>query len=914
MAFPDSPLATTVELQVDGTWTDVTGYVYGRDPVSISRGQSAEADSADPSTLGLTVNNRDARFSPRAPAGAWYGRIGRNTPIRVAVDRGTPTTRLDYTAAPTDGVLAFDTPTLTGDIDVRVDVAPRLGLWAERTALLSKYTTDSDQRSWILYLDVDGNVGFIWSQDGTSSTTVFVTTATPIDTSAERLAIRATLDVDNGTGGFTVTFYTAPTIDGSWTQLFQYVNSVDGATSIYDSTTEIEVGRAGTTLVDFNGWVYAAQVLDGIGGTPKADIDFRTVSEGATAVTDDAGLDWVISDGYAIVSPDGLRFTGEVSEWPVRWDTTGTDVYTTITAAGLLRRLQQGTIPVQSTLRRILSGQPTVVAYWPCEDGQDATHIASGIGGPPMNIAGSPTFAGYSGFHCSAPIPTLNDSEWLGAIRPYSDTGEIQCRFLMSVPSDTATSSGESIIAISTTGTASLWHLSYRGGTGNLRLEAFDTGGNLIWSGGDIAFVADGKDLRVSLLLTQSDSDVIATVVTYEIGAPSGLFDTQTVSSTDIGRASSVTVNNNGGIEDISVGQIAVENQVVSVFDDLDEVLAYAGERAGRRFLRLCGENGIYGRVYGDPDDTPRMGPQDPDTLINLLNQCVNADDGLLFEPRDIIAVAMRTRASMQNRDAAVTLDYTTDLYGDLEPTDDDRYTANDVTVTRIGGSSTRVMDTTSALSTAAPPDGVGAYTTELELSLFRDLDTVDQAYWHLHRGTVDEPRYPTLGVEMARSEIVGDATVQAGLAAVDIGDRLTVTNPPTWLPPGSIEQLVGGITETLSNFTRMLAFALAPYSPYEVAVYDTDRYDTAGSSLATGTTSAETSLSVATTSGPVWTTAAGDLPFDVVVGGERMTVTAVSGSSSPQTFTVTRSVNGIQKAHDAGTGVRLHQPAVRAL
>jgi hypothetical protein len=39
------------------------------------------------------------------------------------------------------------------------------------------------------------------------------------------------------------------------------------------------------------------------------------------------------------------------------------------------------------------------------------------------------------------------------------------------------------------------------------------------------------------------------------------------------------------------------------------------------------------------------------------------------------------------------------------------------------------------------------------------------------------------------------------------------------------------------------------------------------------------------------------------------MTVTDISGSSSPQTFTVTRSVNGVVKSHAIGDPVRLFTP-----
>jgi hypothetical protein len=92
---------------------------------------------------------------------------------------------------------------------------------------------------------------------------------------------------------------------------------------------------------------------------------------------------------------------------------------------------------------------------------------------------------------------------------------------------------------------------------------------------------------------------------------------------------------------------------------------------------------------------------------------------------------------------------------------------------------------------------------------------------------------------------------------------------------------------------------------------------DTDGSTLSqTYPLGTETTIKVATTTStsPLWTTAAGDFPFDINVGGERMTVTNITGGSSPQTFTVTRSVNGVVKAQTSGTDVRLFQPAILSL
>jgi hypothetical protein len=88
--------------------------------------------------------------------------------------------------------------------------------------------------------------------------------------------------------------------------------------------------------------------------------------------------------------------------------------------------------------------------------------------------------------------------------------------------------------------------------------------------------------------------------------------------------------------------------------------------------------------------------------------------------------------------------------------------------------------------------------------------------------------------------------------------------------------------------------------------------------SPATGTamwiddTSLATALSVATTTGPVWRDGAVD--FDIGIAGERITVFRVSGTTSPQTFGVTRSVNGVGKTQASGASVSLWRPGRLAL
>ncbi|MFJ6386454.1 hypothetical protein ACIQJT_02475 [Streptomyces sp. NPDC091972] len=51
------------------------------------------------------------------------------------------------------------------------------------------------------------------------------------------------------------------------------------------------------------------------------------------------------------------------------------------------------------------------------------------------------------------------------------------------------------------------------------------------------------------------------------------------------------------------------------------------------------------------------------------------------------------------------------------------------------------------------------------------------------------------------------------------------------------------------------------------------------------------------------------DFPFDVITGGEVMRVTACTGTTLSQTFTVTRAINGVRKTHASGQPVALFVP-----
>jgi hypothetical protein len=243
--------------------------------------------------------------------------------------------------------------------------------------------------------------------------------------------------------------------------------------------------------------------------------------------------------------------------------------------------------------------------------------------------------------------------------------------------------------------------------------------------------------------------------------------------------------------------------------------------------------------------------------------------------------------------------------------------TRNDVTAKRRDGDSYRVEQTTGALSVAAPPDGVGRYRDQVEVNVQTDDMLPSVAQWIVHLGTLDEARYPSVTVNLAAPDT---AALRHDVLATDVGDRLVITDAEQANIYDNIGLLVLGYSETIGPVEHLWTANCAPGTPYEVLeLDDPDSRVSSGeaSQLNASLTTTVTSMSVISNDGAtLWTTSAGQMPISVVVGGEEMTVTAIAGATpgAAQSFTVTRSVNGVVKTHAAGEIVRLKREAVVAL
>lgn len=598
------------------------------------------------------------------------------------------------------------------------------------------------------------------------------------------------------------------------------------------------------------------------------------------------------------------RFHGEVSAWPTTWDLSGNIAWTNVQAAGIIRRLSQGIPPLQGPIRRYITADdsPTAVAYWPMDDPAGATTLASGLaGGHAMTLEGTslPEPGGNSNFPTTDPIVVLNNGATRGVVSTYSGTS-IYCAFLLAVP--VADTNDATLLRILANGTAYRWEIRYfTASSGNLVVRCFDNNGASLLTSSAFYTGLDGDNVIVQFEAVQNGGDVdwYLTVKNYEAGTES--FGGGTLVGRTVGVVDQIQFNADRALANAAVGQFVL--YATDPGDLYPEYSGYIGETAGRRIERLCGEEGVPFSSVGDLDATVTMGAQEAGTFLGILAGCQDVDLGYLYEPKTALGLEYRTRESLYDQATQVTLTYT-DLI-DIVPVEDDQIVRNDVTVTRAGGSSARAELNTGPLSVNPPPDGVGRYREDVPPLIFQDdTQLAHQAEWRVALGTVDEPRYPDLAIDIHK---LAGATKTAAIG-IDIADKVIVGSMPKWVPPNQIHAHVIGYTETIMPTHWHAVLNCIPATPYETAFVLNDgnngRLDAAATTTNEALDTTETGVDY---TGSAWITTAShpaEFPFTIDIGGEQMSVTSATAS----TLTVTRSVNGVVKTHAIGTPIHLAQ------
>jgi hypothetical protein len=605
------------------------------------------------------------------------------------------------------------------------------------------------------------------------------------------------------------------------------------------------------------------------------------------------------------VSP-AERFHGQVDSIVERFPGGDLDATVEVTAIGTLGILAQGSDSLRSPLTRAMAGISegdfVPIAYWPMEDGSDATSFASYLSGqPPATFSGSVSPASYSGFAGSKPLPILNGPSQVVVPFPvYADTGHWQFQFTMMIPSSGFSNDADLVIVDMVPGhLCARVYVTYQQSSGRLVFTTVDVAGNVVGAGASISGVlARDTPYLVGITDAMFTGDHILVLNIYQtdgVGLSTSLQLPDGVGAGSPGmpfRATAIASTVSTGW---SFGHAALLTDDIittpSLSNNAPGAAGFPGETAGDRMIRLCREEGVPFQLTGNAADTPPMGPQLIDTLIANLRDCELADQGLMHDNGTDGAIVHVTRAHLYDQAATIAV-VRGSIEENLEAIRDRQYGRNDITSNRPGGGSARVADEEHVAKIRARIKDSRTVNVQADDQLSSD------ASWAVHLGTAAGARYNSVGINLRNAD---GALLADSVAAHAIGDRITVAK--TALPPqhhiDGIDGLTVGWTEILDAVDWRFAPNVMPYAPYDVARYDTggDRYDSANTFTIEDLDTTETDIDAAVTDeGLQWSTTASG--YHVGVGGEKMLVSAV-GSLYRDTFS--RSVSNSWSTADSG-------------
>ena len=197
---------------------------------------------------------------------------------------------------------------VVGDLEVIANV--RINSLSYTGTIISKMGA-SGNYGWQLNIGTDNKIYLSWSNDGTALITSKATVVIPYSLGSD-MWFKATLDVDNGTGGNTVTFYSS--VDGdSWTQMGSPVIKV-GTTSIFANTGALELGAGAGGTNNIVGRFYSGIIKNGINGDVVACPDLCLCPAGRTGIAfkDLSGVIWSLVGSIVSGSPAILLLNGSV--------------------------------------------------------------------------------------------------------------------------------------------------------------------------------------------------------------------------------------------------------------------------------------------------------------------------------------------------------------------------------------------------------------------------------------------------------------------------------------------------------------------------------------------------------------------------------------------------------------------------
>lgn len=909
MAFPQDVLGNKVEIYYDGEWHDITaGNVRGLgaedgDIAIEARGEPDEATALQPTIARLSLNNRAGRFSPRNASSDLYGKIGLNTPLRISTDLvATASIVDDFTGTRTNTWGVTDTSghawTNTGGNASDYDVAAGVGTHAHQASGVAHFsqvltTVDSEP---LTATDFDAYVFGI------------SVPALPTGEAVE-VGFRGRLtEFEPDYVEAAVQFTTSNTVTCSVRYVIGYSQvAIDTASAISGATaTDVMSMRfqAQGTKIRVKVWEGTTFATEPDGWTAELDTTYTTpgyvtlysTTGGANSNAKPYTFSFQSIKTYLGV----VLFTGEVVEWPKKWDSTGSDVWVPLVATGITRRLRQGNRPIRSPLYRYYTRDlgdlalgtvtTSIQHYWSMEDLKQQTRdIRCEIDGESILrfdvathntvewgsndfVVGSGKLVTITGLPIPEGIVVVPFISDFTAPAPFGetfatpdvdepDTFTFGCWFywpplLEDFPFVPATSLYFSFAVPDSTIGNIFVDVQYRPLTAQF----------------DVTIDSTSGDLTANALSSYTDVPHFLLIDMYVDGSDTWTVDVyidNTVVASDSASFRPFAHITRMDIETepyspVTIGHVTMETgtlftRTLSFRNEIYQAgQGFPGETAVERFERLCATEGVAYEVFTDGDldvSFPTlMGPQRPGNFIDHLDDISRADGGVIYELRAPFGYGFRTRASLYGVPSGgypLTLDYTNTDLGEVPGvTDDDQKTRNVIRAKLRGGTQGELsyVVTDGPLGTGA----VGEYEDGgIEVALNDTDQLTDWVTWAGFLGTWDEDRWPDLTLHLHRTPFTSDIGKFVDALLLEIGQLLIVNNPPVWVSADGVIQQMRAVSVRLSNFNLSLTYTLLPGGPYgtlgELNNTDADRADIEDCYLVSSVDSDDTDLIVTT-------------------------------------------------------------------
>jgi hypothetical protein len=578
-----------------------------------------------------------------------------------------------------------------------------------------------------------------------------------------------------------------------------------------------------------------------------------------------------------------------------------------LTAEGVLRRVLQWETPLHSPIYRFITGtlSGTLAGYWPMEDGRGARQLTNALAGGQPGAAAGVTFAvdqhpGGSDNLMQASLTTVA----AGAFTAGAVNQGWQFCVAVRLPAIPA-AIGFLSLATWYTSDGNQWTLDVDDNEYRFTVRNASTGAILLSSPSGFGTGAEPNQW----IFWRIKASISAGTVTvepswYPEGAPVLYGVTTTFAAASLGYLTRWRITGNVNINGAWYGHLYAVKGVtddLQTFSRLAASNGHPGELAANRFLRLCDEEKINRTLVGSASTTMPMGVQRPATFRQLLDEIIATEDALIYDQRLNLGLEFQTRNARYTQAPALAMNFPTHVVG-YDKIIDDLGVKNLVTISQANGGEYVAELKAGALSTLASPAGIGEAKETYNVNVSTETALPDLGSWYLSKGTIDRARY---------ASIMLDLLAQPGLIAavegIEPGKLITISGLEKQIVP----LIVVGVVQKIGHVTRTAELTCLPADVYDIMIWDIagERWGALTTTTAGNLTATDTSVAFTSTDpGDSWLTTG--MPFPIVIGGERMTLTAMTaaagGGPYTQTGTVVRSVNGVVKTHAAGSPIQV--------